>query len=429
MRYAINLDWLSLTLRGAVACLKECPVGFRAGAFTFVVTDGSTRHYKHVANIQYKGAPWANICFAPHSAILPADSCSMKLENCVLYEEGLIDTFREFFTETGFKIQSIARLDIAFDFEKFLNGWTAQEFVNQLTNNQIQKKGRPAQFNTHYKGAVLTGCRWGSMASDRAFVLYNKTLELQNKNKVYITDYHKRNDLGTAGELCEKTETEIFPDVWRLEARLKSPELKKLFKCTIGDNIADENGEQVRTMSLDLFDFLRPDWLAQVFEKELESYLTFVYPQTDEEKALHEPRHALGLIMLTHKTLALTRCSTKPSAGLFRVKVSIKSLLENYYRFKNERAFSMACEVIEENSLMEFVDKRLSHWKREFFGGMDSNYNYLEPVKQIALAKHVEQLQMMREAKAQLEKEPVIALQPTVWRRLKYQTSYVQPTY
>jgi hypothetical protein len=377
LNYAITIDWLSLTVRGSVASLPECPVGFRLGEFVFVRLETGTRHYKNLVKIQYKGLPWGEMAFTPHSRILPPDSCQMKLENNVLYEESLGESLRHFFDLTKFKIQSIARLDIAFDFERFVNGWGATEFVQQLQSNQIMRLGREAQFHTYYKGHVLTGCKWGSLTSDRTFTLYNKTLELKGKSKPYINEYHKNNGLG------------VDCDVWRLEAKLKSDELKKMFNTEHGNR-------------LDLFDFLEPDWLAQVFEKELESYLTFVFP-TNERKSRCA---VVPLIMLTkHVPQKLLRFSTRPGASNFRFKISIKSLLQEYYTTKNNRALSMACEIMDVHGLIDHTEKRLSFWLREFYSRMDIDYNYACPVALARSAMSLEELERNSYIKSVLPKE------------------------
>jgi hypothetical protein len=401
MKYAITLDWISLNLSGSVALFEECPVGFRCGNFVFIVGTTGTKHYKYLAKIQYKGRVFGEIQFAPRSPILPAESSQLKIENCILYENGLADTIKEFFESTKLTIKGVSRLDIAFDFEKFNDGTTPIEFINQLSTNQLQRAGRATALEIKYAGAEITGAKWGTLKSDRAFSLYNKTKEIQKSNKVYISETHRANGLGLVDGV----------DVWRLEARLKGAELKKLFK------LDKESGELT---NLHLFEFLEPSFYTHVFEKELHSYWTFLIP--DENQKRRSRWDVADLVRLDlHEPQKLLRYSARPGVSLYRVKISIKSLLENYYKNKNQRAFTMACELIEENDLMKHVDKRLPFWKREFFPSMDADYNYMNPLVQIALAKSQLDLLHYSSIKSYVLGLPKVVLPPTVWKRAQHQ--------
>jgi hypothetical protein len=362
----------------------------------FIVGTTGTKHYKHLAKIQYKGRPFGEIQFAPRSPILPAESSQLKLENCTLYENGLSETVKEFFDSTKLIVKGVSRLDIAFDFEVFYDGTTPIEFIRQIMANQLQRAGRATALEIKYMGAEITGCSWGTMKSDRAFSMYNKTREIQKSNKVYISQTHHANGLG----LVEGV------DVWRIEARLKGAELKKLFK------LDKESGE---LSNLHLSEFLQPEYYTHVFEKELDSYWTFLV--TDESVKRRSLWQVADLVRLDlHEPQKLLRYSARPGVSLYRVKISIKSLLENYYKNKNQRAFTMACELIEENDLMTHVSKRLSFWKREFYSSMDVDYNYMCPIQQIALAKSQMDLLHFSSVKSYVLGLPKVALPPTVWK-------------
>jgi hypothetical protein len=387
VKYTLTIDWLTLSLKGVVQSLPECPVGFRQGGFTFILLSSGTRHYKHLAKIQYFGKPWGEIAFKPNSAILPADSCQLKLENCVLYEKDLRVSVQDFFTQTGFVLRSITRLDIALDFEEFRNGWSPAEFINRLANDEVSRLGRAANLDIKRRGSEITGAVWGSMASERSFTLYNKTVELKRGNKTYITDYHRQNGLG------------LGRDVWRMEARLKNPELKKLYAIEPGTG---EIGQ------LTLLDFLSNDFLVLAFQKEVDSYMTFVFVEGERRKSNCATVDLVKLDLPPSEQLV--RFSTKPSASAFRVKVTVKALCEQYYKYKNKSALSMAVQLMVENNLLEHVNRRLSWWKREFFASMDPDYNYMCPVKEACNVLDLDELRKYSDLYEMLAAAPKVKI-------------------
>ncbi|KAA9339876.1 hypothetical protein F0P96_04465 [Hymenobacter busanensis] len=422
LKNAITLDWLTLSLSGALEPVPVCPVipaieaeigrllvsgttlmpvGYRSrgGSFTFVNLDRGTAQYKRVLQIQYEGKPWGTLCAVPRSSILPPDSMQLKLENCVLYEEELRLSLVAFFGETGFVLNGITRLDIACDFERFANGMLPGAFIQAVQSAQIERKGRAANTNVFMRGGAYTGIKWGSQTSDRCATMYNKTLELKKSNKPYITKYLLAAGLGVPVSQFDadglplldedgnqKTEA---PDVWRMEFKLKSDELKKLYHFPEGqdflrvhkdlpNDLYGEEGELVEPLRLGLYDFVSAEWLKSVFQKELDTYLTFVEDSDDSNKSR---RPALRLFDFAQPDAPkLLRHSTRPGTTSFRFKVSIKALLGEYWATKDNDSLHMACQLMQQHDLAGHVEKRLKHWQREFMPSMDMAYNYANPV-------------------------------------------------
>lgn len=202
-------------------------------------------HYYAVKKLQYGNKYYANcyeVCdkvnenirfghlsICPHSSILDANGGIIKIDNRILYDRtlllGFLDAFAELmqFYPEDYKV---SRLDLCLDFNEFLNDLHPHQVISDFAGNKLRKIGKSkfALYGTQFKGAYMkySGLRFGVHGSEMSIYLYNKTLELKEKeNKPYIVE--KWQEFGLDVD-----------NVWRLELSL-SPKTPLYVDKTTGE--------------------------------------------------------------------------------------------------------------------------------------------------------------------------------------------------
>lgn len=159
----------------------------------------------------------AEICFEPYSlklegGIYDISACTIQICNRYCYDVRLFDLLRDLSAAIMFKLSSVSRIDICYDFFLFDNGMKPKTLINGYYTGKYLKTGYSKalgvgeQFND-YNPQTLSFKGKGSAISVK---LYNKTQEMRDtKEKRYIQD---------AWFKCGLVEQ----DVWRLEVSIKS---------------------------------------------------------------------------------------------------------------------------------------------------------------------------------------------------------------
>ena len=204
----ITIDWLSLYCLGKIKNTPE---------FEFIELDYSTRHFKKIHTIQYRGAQIGTTVSEPHSKILAPGSVIIKFDNKLLYSRSAKYIITKLLQKTKLKYKSITRADIARDFHRFAGNLNPQYFIQDFMKGIFIKNGR-GKFQTigeQLHENIYDYLAFGSRSTGKRIYLYNKSKELkQVGDKPHIVKFWERNGL-----IKEKT-------VWRLEFSFKGSQNK-----------------------------------------------------------------------------------------------------------------------------------------------------------------------------------------------------------
>ena len=214
MKTHVMIDWLQLNCRGVISPTK---------LDLLIKEPYSTRIFENVYKYERAGKILYTIAFKPLSPILPADTVIIKIGNEFLYRPDLWSNVNALIEWLGIVVKGITRLDLAVDFQYFLNNLLPSNLISNFVNNKYLKNGL-AQFKiigTQKETMNFEYLRFGSGESDISAYMYNKSKELKDvKNKPWIT------------EVWQKTFIDNTLDTWRLEFSLKSNQIHELNKVT-----------------------------------------------------------------------------------------------------------------------------------------------------------------------------------------------------
>lgn len=254
----VSVDWLSLS------CMSENPIVAPSDVVPFVwyARKYGTKQFKNVWDVMYVDTdgvlePFGVICSEPTLDSWDARSCSLKLDNHLLYRNNRgywLDLLNVFLREYHISVETISRCDIAGDFLYLRNRLSGPGLVRKLKSYEYWKCGS-VKVSEHYTmpysiewqkrfdpegfkvdtflqqgtfDARVETMTFGTMSSDAQVCLYDKTLELNRSAvrikqgdkeivesaKEYIRDCHK-----AAGVFDKSRHT------WRLEIRLRNKAL------------------------------------------------------------------------------------------------------------------------------------------------------------------------------------------------------------
>lgn len=223
-----------------------------------------TRHFKDVF-IGFVGDKeiFSLVC-NPHSPKLDKQIAILKLNNSVLYTDNFKILLLDVLKELGLIFQSITRLDLAYDFNKFSNGTDPQIFIQRFMSNEYIKRNK-SNFKVqgfHDKKHTFDYLRFGSPTSIVSYYLYNKSKEMRDvKHKPHIFDTWIKNNL------------DIDSDIWRLE-----------FSITSNRNtlINTDSGECINFNSLDI---LEAKYIVPLYHTLVNNYFVFYKNQGQKIKS------------------------------------------------------------------------------------------------------------------------------------------------
>lgn len=295
-----------------------------------------TRHWQKVEYI-FSGADdgrlIATACSQTVHAWIRSDMVQIKFENDFLYQQNLNERVTEFLQANELELLSISRVDVAMDFTAF---WTEQKFgrysnpeklIADFSKDKILHLGRcqfavdgaelfrnfmqlqnmeqlemklKKQLEKANKGKIQIGTykirgmvtarkennylRFGTMNSDVAAYMYNKTKQLELVNKPWIKDNWNAN--GYDGK----------KDVWRLEISFKGGQ-KEL--CIVAGELNKRQRQKIATGKLppaniprpvlrytfkDL-NIIAPDVLPDLFHTAVEKHFSFCKNENLRNKA------------------------------------------------------------------------------------------------------------------------------------------------
>lgn len=213
----ISCDWLSL----------YCHVNFITSnsMYQFIKHEQGTRQFKELYNVYdlVDGELYATVQAKPYSRIIPANAAIVKISNRYLYKQNWNTQIMYFLNLCHFIPQSISRIDICCDFNKFDNNLGVNSFIQGFMRSRYLKNGRATyQIQGEQKAEhEVSYLRFGQHDSEVSVYLYNKSKEMREVvNKPYITELWKKNGLDTT------------KDVWRLEISLKTTQTRFIIQKT-----------------------------------------------------------------------------------------------------------------------------------------------------------------------------------------------------
>lgn len=336
---SVSIDWLQIHIKIDVQKFSDAKTS-KSGAFKLgkmdIRSNVFNQHREIFSNVSGNWEACAVLSFEPLSQILPVDSAHIKILNKYLYQSDLKRFVHFLLSDFGLRFQSISRLDVCRDFQKFDCGLLPETFCNQFVAKKILKLQtcRFAVEGTINNSVSYHYLRFGTKSSDVQFYIYNKSKELREKtDKPYIRDGWKRNGLN-ADDL----------DVWRIE-----------FVCHPSKYgaVEMETGEIVGFNTLEI---LEDDLLNVLFYALLNRYAVFV---RNDGKARKDRMKRIELFKpLLSITPAFVRVSDKTTSN--RVD---KMLIKKMYQLQQDWRESGEDNEDIGKILSEFIDRRdLNKW-------------------------------------------------------------------
>lgn len=262
--FLLNCDWLQ------IHC-KHNPEIIITGTKRYkFLRAGQTKIFRNVYNVLdvFLNENVAVYCTSANDNIIEENHGILKLQNKQLYiHDCLFEFTKKLLDDLHLEFKSITQLDIAFDFEKFKNGWTGQDLMKKFFNKKIVRKtpnGKDFTFSIGGRGTVnknvvevekvnkrtgekylkkeiqtdygvsVNGFSFGTKKSNVFVRCYNKTIEMKEKQmKPYIQRLHE----------------DIFglnKDVWRIEFSLKS--VRCFMYSRQGQTFFDEDKKYINSL-------------------------------------------------------------------------------------------------------------------------------------------------------------------------------------
>lgn len=147
--------------------------------------------FKQVWNIYESTTHICTLSFEPNSPILPADMISIKFANGFLYCSNIKERVAQFFCENNITLKYWSRIDIAHDLTHFFNHLLPGNLIKRMLSNNYLKCGysKSSTWQTQSKMNEFHSLKYGSYHCDVSAKLYNKTLEMKEKEwKKHIAD-------------------------------------------------------------------------------------------------------------------------------------------------------------------------------------------------------------------------------------------------
>lgn len=324
------VDWFECQMIGQLPTVIEGKTDYELSENVHLeLTDRKTRHFHHLFEVYFHGEHLGQLqTHTKAPKFFAPNSMQFKMDNHLLYTEPWLSYYAELLNSTGWKHNSLSRLDVGIDGQ----GATAykSEVIKSLgTRSKVQIVGK-----TRIKPSISNGklefIEIGSRKSDKYGRIYNKTEELIRSNKTYIPNYWKSSNL----KQNEQT--------WRLEIELKSTQFKK--------------------GNYDLWRLNDSNYLASILRTELKGWVSFYTKTTDTNK--HRAMKKNSKELIDWESIGgqlLKRSKAKKPSDIHKAKATIKNLL----RFKEVFGLKTPEELIEHFDLQEWHDSKVGYWSED----------------------------------------------------------------
>lgn len=360
----INIDWLECY------CLESQPRTaeyFAACGFEVSIRAYGTRFYQEMFTLYQNGEAVIEVRRAPSSVgsvaaarYFDPRSCHIRLCNRTCYAYDAATIMQRFLDEHGFVFQSISRIDLCLDFEKFDSGDDPFKFLTRYL------KGRYAKVNQctiavhgkdEWDGRNYNSVSWGSKKSPVFTRFYDKTLELkEGKDKPYIRqawascglvdDFIKLTKKGADGVVYK-------PRIWRLEFAIQSS--VKNWVCFDVDEMGNSTHRSKRN---ELSVYANRDLLEPMFSSLVSHYFHFKY-FTEGQRKDRCPDKVLFDFTEKATTYKVEKiCTAKSDDSHLR---ALQAKIEAYRMLHFDEGIRKACDVILHSIAREILNKQASN--------------------------------------------------------------------
>lgn len=164
--YVVSLDWLQLHLhrsnRFTAADQPVCSI-FCVHPEDWIFSDAGhgSKTYACILKIKHKGQPFGELSLYPYNKQINELSCTLKIENKLLYQPSVMQLVADFIDAFGFVYMGITRMDLAYDCNEFYGGLSAEHLMAKYEKGQIIKYGAGSGYRQFKQGYH---CSWDAAA-------------------------------------------------------------------------------------------------------------------------------------------------------------------------------------------------------------------------------------------------------------------------
>lgn len=351
--YVISVDWLQIYCHLS----KPFDLGEHiAGAWKFEVVEKHTRFYSRMVKASLKCAndhyvEFAEVLCKPNSTVLDPRSAHVKVYNEQLYTSVWFKNLSNLLKAANLEYRSVTRVDLAYDCNKFAKGTDPQNLLKGYFLQKILKIGTNRcsmqianmGYNLETVGEewerprtlprpAVTGVTWGSMATGKQHVIYNKSLEMREvKYKPWIVERWLQHGLN--------------PDnVWRAEIRIANRGKEMMF------------GDPEHLFSLGMSEIADQDRIEELFLSYANKLYRFVKNDGRVKKQRMEPIQLFEITPATDISIAPRTHRVKQSLG--RTCKVVKNVLCTWFSWVKNRLIDFDDIRLEESldRVVRFAD-------------------------------------------------------------------------
>lgn len=351
-KYVINVDWLECLFSGY-------PISNPSGnEYLYFDNNRIAMHHRkinlpHFLNfydVVIDGKPFCTLkCNPRNPEIFGKDIVSIKIDNARLYEIGWKDTLDYFTHLFTYKLKNVSRLDIALDGHGFL------AIGQKVYNREIRRVGR-AQFLPYLNSNMdVLGYEIGKRVSDKSFICYDKSKELEKTNKYYIRNRWEKSGLDTSRP------------VERLELCLRNDAIKMI--------------ENFQFCELDNFEYL-----ASLMRSHCPKMFEFRKPKKKTNIARWDNVEFIDWSSIGG--VYLPRLSAQATTEVGRYKQACKTAYFTYVQTGKEVYINMARDFAFNVNCGQWMMDRMDKWKEEVERKLGKNadgviqYQYLSQFRE-----------------------------------------------
>lgn len=330
----INIDYLIINLSGANIIENK-------GSFHLEKHERGTKIFQNVFDIHYENIKIGTLLSNPYeNSVLQSDFKQLQFENNLFYtiqKNKLKEIIYSLLNTYQCSFDSINRLDICIDHKE-------TDLHKNLMLDLLTKKfvlaGREKNISTYYvskNGKIeQTGIQIGKRSNSRFLRIYNKTLQLENESKEYISDWHNNNNL--------------FGKIWRIEYQLNNKFFKGLKRV---ENDIQEN------ICWSIFD---ENYLKELFLLAKKNH--FELKENTGKTEINKEREVSVLDYtqisnVSNKETFVSKIKEKFNNKVLGIKRTIKSLFTEYYKSFQELEYIIPLQkLLDKYSLQTWFNEK-----------------------------------------------------------------------
>lgn len=163
--YVVSLDWFQLHLHRPSTFTATTQVVSSLFCtspedWTFSDAGHGSKTYACILKIKHKGQPFGEISLFPYSRQIHELSCSLKIENKLLYQPNVMQLVADFLDAFSLKYMGVTRIDLAYDCNEFYGGLTAEHLMAKYEKGEIIKYGAGSGYRQFKQGY---NCSWDAL--------------------------------------------------------------------------------------------------------------------------------------------------------------------------------------------------------------------------------------------------------------------------